>query len=65
MAVTLYGFIVSPPLRATMMTCEALGVEYMFKVLDVVKFEHHEPEYLKVRTNLQCSRLSLVVTFRY
>lgn len=46
--VELYGFKISPPLRATMMTCEALDVKYKLKFLDVTKWDHHKPEYLKL-----------------
>ncbi|KAK3911075.1 Glutathione S-transferase 1, isoform D [Frankliniella fusca] len=46
--VEIYGFIVSPPTRSTMMTCEAIGIDYKLNVLDVTKWEHHEPEYLKL-----------------
>lgn len=46
--VTLYGFIGSPPARASMMSCAALGVDYELKVLDVTRMEHHTPEYLKL-----------------
>lgn len=50
MPVVLYGFIASPPLRSTMMTCEALGVDYRLKVVEAFRREHLQPEYLKVRT---------------
>lgn len=46
--VTLYGFMISPPARGSMMSCIALGVDYDLKNLDVTKMEHHSPEYLKL-----------------
>lgn len=46
--VELYGFEVSPPTRATMMTCEALGIEYKLNVLNVLTLDHYKPEYLKL-----------------
>lgn len=46
--VILYGFVASPPWRATALTCEALGVEWVLKPLDVTKMDHHKPDYLKL-----------------
>ncbi|KAK3928096.1 Glutathione S-transferase 1, isoform D, partial [Frankliniella fusca] len=46
--VELYGFAVSPPTRATMMTCEALGIQYKLNVLNVLVNQHKQPEYLKL-----------------
>ncbi|XP_026284442.1 glutathione S-transferase 1 [Frankliniella occidentalis] len=46
--IELYGFIASPPLRASMMTCEAIAVKYKLKFLNVLKMDHHKPEFLKL-----------------
>ncbi|KAK3924911.1 Glutathione S-transferase 1, isoform D [Frankliniella fusca] len=46
--VEIYGFVVSPFTRCTMMTCEAIGVQYKLNVLNVLKKENLQPEYLKL-----------------
>ena len=48
MPVVVYGMPLSAPARIVFMTCEALGVEYETKVVDLMKGEHLTPDYLKV-----------------
>ena len=38
----------SAPVRFVMMTCEVLGVEYEFIVVNLMTGEHLKPEYLAV-----------------
>jgi len=44
--VEVYGMNASAPCRIVMMTAEALGVEYEFKVTDLMAGDHMKPEYL-------------------
>ena len=48
MAVKVYGMDMSAPVRFVMMTCEVLGVEYEFIVVNLMTGEHLKPEYLAV-----------------
>ena len=48
MPVTIYGPKLSAPVRIALMTCEALGIEYEVKPVDLMKGEHMTPDYLKV-----------------
>jgi len=43
-----YGIAISAPVRIVRMTCEALGVEYETKEVDLMKGEHMTEEYLKI-----------------
>ena len=49
MGVKIYGMDVSAPVRMVMMTCEVVGVEYEFEVVNLMAGDHMKPEYLKVR----------------
>merc|ERR1712113_1233935 len=48
MPVTIYGPKLSAPVRIALMTCEAMGIEYETKNIDLMKGEHMTPEYLKI-----------------
>ncbi|XP_060519359.1 glutathione S-transferase 1-like [Cylas formicarius] len=48
MPIVLYGTITSPPVRAVLMTAEALGLKLEFREVNLVKLEHLKPEYLKI-----------------
>jgi len=48
MAIILYGTELSPPVRAVMAVCKALGIEYEFKKVDLLAGEHMKPEFLKI-----------------
>merc|ERR1712213_170305 len=48
MPVTIYGPKLSAPVRIALMTCEALGIEYEVKPVDLMKGEHMTPDYLKI-----------------
>ena len=47
--VVVYGVGLSAPVRIVYMTCEALGIEYETKEVNLMKGEHMTEEYLKVR----------------
>ena len=47
--VVVYGIGLSAPVRIVYMTCEALGIEYETKEVNLMKGEHMTEEYLKVR----------------
>jgi len=46
--VEIYGMDLSAPCRIATMTAEVLGVEYEFKVVDLMAGEHMKPEYLAI-----------------
>ncbi|KAJ1520783.1 hypothetical protein ONE63_003877 [Megalurothrips usitatus] len=46
--IKLHGFTLSPPFRASAMTCEVLGIEYKTQFIDVTSLEHRKPAYLKL-----------------
>merc|ERR1711936_345767 len=48
MAIKVYGMDMSAPVRFVMMTCEVLGVEYEFIVVNLMTGEHLKPEYLAI-----------------
>ncbi|KAK3928862.1 Glutathione S-transferase 1 [Frankliniella fusca] len=48
MAIILYGDELSPPVRAVLLTCKALGVEYEFKKVSLLDSEQMKPEFLKI-----------------
>merc|ERR1711872_512749 len=48
MPVTIYGPKLSAPVRIALMTCEAMGIEYENKSVDLMKGEHMTPDYLKI-----------------
>ena len=50
MAVKVYGMDASAPVRVVLMTCEVLGIEYEFVVVNLMEGEHLKPDYLKVCT---------------
>jgi len=43
-----YGMNLSAPCRIVTMTAECLGVEYNFKILDLMAGEHMKPEFLAI-----------------
>ncbi|KAH8279112.1 hypothetical protein KR026_001995 [Drosophila bipectinata] len=45
---TLYGVDRSPPVRAVLLTLNALGLEFEFKVVNLLEKEHLQPEFLKM-----------------
>ena len=47
--VDVYGMPGSGPSRIVFMTCNVIGLEYNYKLVDLEKGEHREPEYLKVK----------------
>lgn len=46
--VVVYGIGLSAPVRIVYMTCEALGIEYETKEVNLMKGEHMTEEYLKI-----------------
>jgi glutathione S-transferase len=46
--IVIYGMAASAPCRILMMTCEVLGLEYEFKIVNPQTGENKTPEYLKV-----------------
>lgn len=48
MAPKLYYVTPSPPVRAVLMTADALGLELDLEVVDTLKGENLKPEYIKV-----------------
>ena len=46
--IVIYGMTPSAPCRILCMTCEVLGLEYEFKVVNLMAGENKTPEYLKV-----------------
>jgi len=48
MPVVIYGPMISAPVRIAVMACEAMGIEYETKNIDLMKGEHMTPEYLKI-----------------
>ena len=48
MSLTLYATYGSGPCRMVTMTLEFCGKDYNYKTLDLMKGDHHDPEYLKV-----------------
>ncbi|KAH8272856.1 hypothetical protein KR018_005170 [Drosophila ironensis] len=45
---TLYGIDGSPPVRSVLLTLYALGVDFEYKVVNLLTGEHLKPEYLKI-----------------
>ncbi len=45
-----YGHPFSPPYRSVAVTLAYLGIDYEFKLLDLLNGENRKPEYLKVVT---------------
>ena len=48
MTVDVYGMPGSAPSRIVFMTCNVIGLKYNYKLVDLEKGEHREPEYLKL-----------------
>jgi len=46
--IVIYGMTASAPCRILTMTCEVLGLEYEFKVVNLQNGENKTPEYLKL-----------------
>lgn len=53
MAPILYTFECSPPCRAVMMLAKAIEVPLDIKILDMEKFEHLHPDFIKVNPTKQ------------
>jgi glutathione S-transferase len=45
--IILYGMDLSPPVRACLLTLNELGVEFQYKIVDLLKKEHLTEEFLK------------------
>ncbi|KAH8348284.1 hypothetical protein KR084_006145 [Drosophila pseudotakahashii] len=45
---TLYGIDGSPPVRSVLLTLNALGVEFEYKIVNLMEKEHLKPEFLKI-----------------
>ncbi|XP_070069199.1 glutathione S-transferase 1-1-like [Drosophila takahashii] len=45
---TLYGIDGSPPVRSVLLTLNALGVEFEYKIVNLMAGDHLKPEYLKI-----------------
>jgi glutathione S-transferase len=46
--IVVYGMPTSAPVRILTMTCEVLGLDYEFKIYNLMNGEHKTPEYLKL-----------------
>ncbi|ENH71395.1 hypothetical protein FOC1_g10007625 [Fusarium oxysporum f. sp. cubense race 1] len=47
MAPTVLGIVASTRTQRVLLTLEELGIEYDFKVVDLSKGQHHDPEYVR------------------
>lgn len=45
----LYLNTLSPPCRAVLMVGAELGVDFDWRVMDLMNFEHEKPEFVQVR----------------
>jgi len=45
---TLYGIDGSPPVRSVLLTLNALGLEFEYKIVNLPEKEHLKPEFLKI-----------------
>ncbi|KAH8357788.1 hypothetical protein KR200_009148 [Drosophila serrata] len=45
---TLYGIDGSPPVRSVLLTLKALGLDFDYKIVNLMAGEHLKPEYLKI-----------------
>merc|ERR1711913_250957 len=54
--IEIYGMQLSAPCRMVEMTAEMLGLEYEFKIVDLMAGEHMKPEYLALNPqhNIPC-----------
>lgn len=52
MAPKVYYTEISPPSRAVLLTVKSLGLDVEYINVDLLKGEQHDPEYLKVSTNV-------------
>ncbi|KAH8272928.1 hypothetical protein KR018_011015, partial [Drosophila ironensis] len=46
--VTLYGIDGSPPVRSVLLTLNALGLDFDYKIVNLLEKEHLKPEFLKI-----------------
>lgn len=46
--IKVHGIVMSPPVRAVMLTCKALDIEYDFHLVNTIRGDHKTPEFLKV-----------------
>ncbi|KAH8254795.1 hypothetical protein KR032_012223 [Drosophila birchii] len=45
---TLYGIDASPPVRSVLLTLNALGLDFEYKIVNLMTGDHLKPEYLKI-----------------
>ncbi|KAH8400722.1 hypothetical protein KR009_000523 [Drosophila setifemur] len=45
---TLYGIDGSPPVRSVLLTLKALGLDFEYKIVNLMEGEHLKPEFLKI-----------------
>ncbi|KAE8737991.1 hypothetical protein FOCC_FOCC016533 [Frankliniella occidentalis] len=46
--IKVHGITGSPPVRAVLLTCKALGVDYEFHLVNTLRGDHKTPEFLKL-----------------
>lgn len=46
--IKVHGIVMSPPVRAVMLTCKALDIEYDFHLVNTIRGDHKTPEFLKM-----------------
>ncbi|KAH8279047.1 hypothetical protein KR026_000135 [Drosophila bipectinata] len=46
--ITLYGIDGSPPVRSVLLTLNALGLDYEYKIVNLLEKEHLKPDFLKI-----------------
>ncbi|KAH8331781.1 hypothetical protein KR074_011535 [Drosophila pseudoananassae] len=46
--ITLYGIDGSPPVRSVLLTLNALGLDFEYKIVNLLEKEHLKPEFLKI-----------------
>ncbi|KAK3915123.1 Glutathione S-transferase 1 [Frankliniella fusca] len=46
--IKVHGITGSPPVRAVLLACKALGVDYEFKLVNTLRGDHKTPEFLKL-----------------
>ncbi|XP_017087036.2 glutathione S-transferase 1 [Drosophila bipectinata] len=46
--ITLYGIDGSPPVRSVLLTLNALGLDFEYKIVNLLEKEHLKPDFLKI-----------------
>lgn len=64
MKITVHGIVMSPPVRAVLLVCKALGVDYNFHLVNTIRGDHLTPEFLKVPPYPARQRLSTLRALR-